>query len=273
MKQRYHYVVLRLKTNDLRNEIINVGIILFDESLTPKIITMAPLNKLRAIDTSWDMARLSQWMLRVQDVIEMAKNAKELLSSLDRFGYCDQKAIGMFMASSQRELAENISDIKRVYVANKSGVEREPREKKSKLQILLKEQFERMQLLGSTINDLANHLVVPNVQVPEHPGLRSDFLFKNGVYRITQTIDYNVAPDSLHNKLSEACVKSTAADLAVNAYGKETKKFAVVDIPEAFVESVDSHLDLLHTKGFEIFHYSNPASISDYFKKTSLSSF
>ncbi len=265
MKQRYHYVVLRLKTNDLRNEIINVGIVLFDESLKPTVITMAPLNKLRAIDTSWDAARLSQWTMRVHDVVDMAKDAKELLATLDRFGYCDKKAIGMFMASSKREVDENIAEIKRIYVANKSGAERQQKEKKSKLQILLKEQFERMQVLGSTMEDLANHMVVPNVPVPEHPGLKSDFLFKNGVYRITQTIDYNVAPDSLHNKLSEACVKSTAADLAVGKYGSETKKFAVLDVPEEFLNAVDSHIDLLHTKGFQIFHYREPASISKYF--------
>lgn len=268
MKQRYHYVVLRLKTNDLRNEIINVGIVLFDESLKPTVITMAPLNKLRAIDTSWDAARLSQWTKRVHDLVEMERDAKTLLATLERFGYCDQKAIGMFMASSQKEVAENIAEIKRVYVANKSGAERQQKEKKSKLQILLKEQFERMQVLGSTMEDLANHMVVPNVPVPEHPGLKSDFLFKNGVYRITQTIDYNVAPDSLHNKLSEACVKSTAADLAIGKYGAETKKFAVLDVPDEFLDSVDSHIDLLLTKGFEVFHFNKPESIGIYFEKT-----
>lgn len=267
MKQRYHYVVLRLKTNDLRNEIINVGIVLFDESLKPTVITMAPLNKLRAIDTSWDAARLSQWTMRVHDVVDMAKDAKELLATLGRFGYCDQKAIGMFMASSKREVDENISEIKRVYVANKSGAERQQKEKKSKLQILLKEQFERMQVLGSTMEDLANHMVVPNVPVPEHPGLKSDFLFKNGVYRITQTIDYNVAPDSLHNKLSEACVKSTAADLAIENYGIETKKFAVLDVPKEFINSVDRHIDLLYIKGFEIFKFDDATNMDLYFKK------
>lgn len=266
MKQRYHYVVLRLKTNDLRNEIINVGIVLFDESLKPTVITMAPLNKLRAIDTSWDAARLSQWTMRVHDVVDMAKDAKELLATLDRFGYCDQKAIGMFMASSKREVDENIAEIKRIYVANKSGAERQKKEKKSKLQILLKEQFERMQVLGSTMEDLANHMVVPNVPVPDHPGLKSDFLFKNGVYRITQTIDYNVAPDSLHNKLSEACVKTTAADLAMRKYGSDTKKYAVLDVPEYYVDSVDSHIDLLLKKGFDIFHYREASSIGEYLK-------
>lgn len=266
MKQRYHYVVLRLKTNDLRNEIINVGIVLFDESLKPTVITMAPLNKLRAIDTSWDAARLSQWTMRVHDVVDMAKDAKELLATLDRFGYCDQKAIGMFMASSKKEVDENIAEIKRIYVANKSGAERQKKEKKSKLQILLKEQFERMQVLGSTMEDLANHMVVPNVPVPDHPGLKSDFLFKNGVYRITQTIDYNVAPDSLHNKLSEACVKTTAADLAMRKYGSDTKKYAVLDVPEEYVDSIDSHIDLLLTKGFEVFHYRNSQRLSSYFE-------
>lgn len=123
-------------------------------------------------------------------------------------------------------------------------------------------------MLGSTMEDLANHLVVPNVPVPEHPRLKSDFLFKNGVYRITQTIDYNVAPDSLHNKLSEACVKSTAADLAMDKYGSKTKKFAVLDVPEDYMDSVDSHIDLLLTKGFEVFQFSNPSSIESYFKKS-----
>lgn len=270
MKQRYHYVVLRLKTNDLRNEIINVGIVLFDESLKPTVITMAPLNKLRAIDTSWDAARLSQWTMRLHDVVDMAKDAKELLATLDRFGYCDQKAIGMFMASSKREVDENIAEIKRVYVANKSGAEKQPREKKSKLQILLKEQFERMQVLGSTMEDLANHMVVPNVPVPEHPGLKSDFLFKNGVYRITQTIDYNVAPDSLHHKLSEACVKSTAADLAFIKYGNGTLKFAVLNVPDEYMKNISSHIDLLQTTGFEIFNFQDQSSIDSYLKKSIL---
>lgn len=265
MKQRYHYVVLRLKTNDLRNEIINVGIVLFDESLKPTVITMAPLNKLRAIDTSWDAARLTQWTKRVHDLVEMERDAKTLLATLDRFGYCDQKAIGMFMASSKREVDENIAEIKRVYVSNKSGVERQQKEKKSKLQILLKEQFERMQVLGSTMEDLANHMVVPNVPVPEHPGLKSDFLFKNGVYRITQTFDYNVSVDSLHHKLSEACVKSTAADLAVGKYGFDTKKFAVLDVPKEFEGYVDAHIDLLITKGFYIHNFGDNSSMDDYF--------
>lgn len=267
MKQRYHYVVLRLKTNDLRNEIINVGIVLFDESLKPTVITMAPLNKLRAIDTSWDAARLSQWTKRVHDVVEMESDAKALLATLDRFGYCDQKAIGMFMASSQREVAENIAEIKRLYVANKSGAERQQKEKKSKLQILLKEQFELRDVLGKTVDDLEKHLVVPNVQVPEHPSLKSDFVFKNGVYRITQTIDYNVEPDSLHNKLTEACVKITSADFAVNKYGENTKKLAVIDVPQVYLGTVDAHIDLLIKKNFEIFNFSDHSSMTDYFDK------
>ena len=267
MKQRFHYVVLRLKTNDLRNEIINVGIILFDDSLKPAVITMAPLNKLRAIDKSWDAARLSQWTLRVHDVVEMAKDAKEILYTLDRFGYCDKKAVGMFMASSQKEVAENIAEIKRVYVTNKSGVEKPQKEKKSKLQILLKEQFECMDVLGKTVDDLEKHLVVPNVQVPEHPSLKSDFVFKNGIYRITQTIDYNVEPDSLHNKLTEACVKITAADFAVSQYGEKTRKLAVIDVPEGFWGTVDAHVDLLIKKKFEVFNFGDPSSMLDYFDK------
>lgn len=267
MNSTYHYVVLRLSTDDLRGELINVGLVLFPPAGGPQLFVLATLNKLRAIDATWDSARLAEWTSSVQQIVTLEKTPSRILGSLGRFKYCDPEAVGSFVADSHAEVAENIADIKATYIANRAAAERRTRERKTRLHTALKEQFKRMQVLGAEVEDVGQHLVVPNVPVPNHPELKTDFVYKNGDYRITQTIDYHIAPDSVHNKLAEACVKSTAAELAMKTYGAGALRLAVFDIPEALSDAADAHVDLMHAQGFEIFHFRNPQSMADYLLK------
>lgn len=267
MNTTYHYVVLRLATDDLRGEVINVGIILFHGADLPQVHVMATLNKLRAIDATWDSLRLSAWTDNVRELVSRSTSTRDCIGALSSFGFCDGQAIGMFNAENPTQLSKNLSDIKATYIANKAQGERAPREKRTRLQTALRDQFKRMNILGTSIDDLSMHLVVQNVPVPSYPELRTDFAYKNGVYRLTQTLDYNVSPDSLHNKLSEACVKSTATEMAVKEYGPDTIKMVVVDIPDEYADSVDSHLDLLHARGFDIYHFNDPSSMARYITK------
>jgi hypothetical protein len=267
MNATFHYTVLRLATDRQRGEVINVGVVLFQPSEAPRVVTMATLNKLRAIDATWDTARLLEWTKNIHEVLSAGKTMEDQLAMLDLFGFCDKEAIGMFMAETPEEVQKQLSQIKATFVANRSTDEKPKRERRTRLQTMLREQFSRMHVLGSTPEDLANHLVVANLPVPSQPELKNDFVYKNGVYRITQTIDYNVSPDGVHQKLQEACVKSTAADMAAREYGKGTQRYAVVDIPEEYRDATDSHLDLLLAQGFEVFHFSDRASMSAYLKK------
>lgn len=266
MNKAYHYVVLRLATNDLRGEIINMGIVLFQEEVAPKVIMMATLNKVRAVDATWTAARLANWAAGVHTYATRDANPLKVIQTLAAFGLCDPDAVGMFTADTDTELARQLAEIKATYVANRAQADKPKREKKTRLQTALREQFKNMQVLGGSVDDVAMHLVVPNVPVPSCPELKSDFLYKNGVYRITQTLDYHVSPDSLHNKLSEACVKSTAAELALKTYGDKTIRLAVVDIPEEFADAADTHIDLLINQGFKIFHYGNSNDMARYLR-------
>lgn len=268
MNSTYHYVVLRLATDNLRGEVINVGIVLFAADAKPRTIMMATLNKLRALDSTWDSARLSAWATNIEAIVQSGDTATKIVRALGSFGFCDPDAVGMFTAESDAQVAQNIAGIKADYVANKSSAEKPQREKHTRLQTALRKQFEKMQVMGNNIGDIAQHLVVQNVPVPAYADLKSDFLYKNGDYRITQALDYHVAPDSLHNKLQEVCVKSTAAEMAFKAYGPKTLRLAVVDIPEAFTDATDAHIDLLLAQGFEVFHFGNPQSMAEYLSKS-----
>lgn len=267
MNTTYHYVVLRLAPDQTRGEVINVGIVLFPRDEEARVVTMATLNKLRAIDASWDSQRLTAWTQGVRMVLNNERGVAAQTQALARFGFCEPDAVGMFTANTPEEVAQRLQAIKATYVANKANEDRPKREKRTRLQTALRDQFKKMHVLGNDTDDLANHLVVANVPVPSHSELKTDFVYKNGVYRITQTIDYHVAPDSVHNKLAEACVKSTAAELAMKTYGPQTQRLAVLDIPQGMEDVTDAHVDLLLAQGFEVFHFGDNTSMAEYLKR------
>ena len=264
MTTTYHYVVLRLAVNQVRGEVINVGIALLGAAQPARAIMMATLNKLRAIDASWTSQRLAAWGTNVHTILENYRTPSAQLEALVQFGLCERDAVGMFTADSVEELAQHLRRIKGVYVSNKAQDDKPVREKRTRLQTAMRDQFKRMHIMGETVDDIAEHLVVSNVPVTSYPDLKSDFVYKNGTYRVTQTLDYHVAPDSLHNKLMEACVKSTAAELAMKEYGPNTRRLAVVDIPDAYLDATDGHMDLLTAQGFEVFHFNNQQSMAAY---------
>ena len=268
MNATYHYVVLRLAADQMRGEIINVGIVLFSESLPPRAIMMATLNKLRAIDSTWNSERLHAWADNINTILQHNSTASACVQTLGRFGFCEPKALGSFQASSSAEEAKQIADIKATYVANHAIEPKPKKPRKTRLQSALRDQFKRMQVMGESAEDVALHLVVENMPVPECPGLKTDFLYKNGVYRLTQTLDYRISPDALHQKLTEACVKSTAAELAARHYGHDTMRLAVVDIPPELLDATDTHMDLLLAQGFKVFHFNNAVEMSSYYERS-----
>lgn len=267
MSSSYFYTVLRLAADAQRGEVINVGVVLFHADAPARVITMATLNKLRAINASWDSQKLSAWGENISAILRARTGMEAQLKALVNFGFCEAGAVGMFTAEDDGQVQKCLAHIKATYVANKAQADKPQRERRTRLQTLLREQFSKMHVLGHDANDLANHLVVPNMPVPKQSELKNDFVYKNGVYRITQTIDYNVSADGIHQKLQEACVKSTAATMAAREYGPGTKQYAVLDIPEAYADATDSHIDLLIAHGFEVFHFGNAQSMSEYLRK------
>lgn len=267
MSTTYSYVVLRLAVEKIRGEVINVGIALFNEQQQPQSIIMATLNKLRAIDATWDTARLNAWRTNIDTILKRYDGPRSAIDALGRFGFCEPDAVGMFHADTQDDLKQQLTTIKRTYISNKTTEDKPVREKRTRLQTLMRDQFKRMQIFGNEAGDVQNHLVVANLPVPGYDEFKNDFVYKNGVYRLTQTIDYNVSADSVHNKLMEACLKSTAAELAANAYGPGTMRMAVLDIPEALRDVTDHHIDMLVAKGFEVFHFGDASSMGNYMQK------
>jgi hypothetical protein len=102
--------------------------------------------------------------------------------------------------------------------------------------------------------------------IPGAPDLKGDFVYKNGVYRITQTLDYRVSPSGARQKVSEACTKVMAANAGEKVWGDDTLKYALVNIPDEVADIAQSHLNLFHSAGFQVFHADNQRELERYYE-------
>jgi hypothetical protein len=265
MNSTYEFVVLRLAPDVMRGELLNVGAVVFPPDGAPRVYLMAPLGKLRAIDATWNSSRLSAWRCTLERALKADRSISEHINTLAHLGYCKRGEPGMFYAENESQLDTEISNIRRTYVSPiGEQITSAKKERKTRLASELRLRFKNLNVLGKSVDDLSEHLIVQNVPVPDYPDLKADFVFKNGVYRITQTLDYRVSTQGAHAKINEACVKSMAAELASKTWGDDTLKLAVVQIPSEFADLADAHLDMLYAHGFKIFHADNQSEMGKY---------
>ena len=260
----FKYVVLRLAPDFMRGESINVGIALFPPEGGCSILFLANQKKLQTVDLSWTTAKITEWHHHVQEIADQSSDIESCIQSLSRFGYCASPNTGMFFAPTDKELKQEIQELSDLYITPKGFVRNTRKKRQPRLISELRQQFKNRQILGESVEDLRDHLVVSNVPIPEHPDLKADFVFKNGVYRITQTLDYRVSTQGAHNKISEACTKTVAAQFAKKAWGEDTLKLAVVNVPEEVADVADPHIDMLIAQGFSVFHATDASDLEKY---------
>lgn len=261
MTMLFEYVVLRLSPDAMRGENINIGLAVFPEEGPALVRISAQMAKIRAIDPTWSAERQSRLQEYLEELLSSRQKTQEKIDLLYGFGFCLQGDPGFFY-STEAGIEIALREITEQYISTR--LEKEKKQGRSKLHQEMVVRFRSMDLLGSSVDDLARHRIVPHVPIPGNPDLKGDFVYKNGVYRITQTLDYRVSAMGAHQKVSEACTKVMAAAQALKAWGEDTKKYAIVCVPNEIADIADSHLDLLLASGFEIFHADSKTDLARY---------
>jgi hypothetical protein len=256
----YEYAVLRLSPDVMRGEFVNIGLVVFPCDGEPIVRITAPVGKISAIDPAWNQARESQLRDQLINILASLRNTAARIATLESLGLVRNSDLGFFY-STEAGLDAEIRELSATYIVTRPNTEKA---KRSKLHKEMAVRFKGMGLLGSGVDDLTQHRIVPHFPIPGNPDLKADFVYKNGVYRITQTLDYRVSAQGARQKISEACTKVMAAAEGAKAWGTDTKKFAIVNVPSEVADIADAHLDLLYTSGFQIFHSDNKVDLADY---------
>ncbi len=133
-----------------------------------------------------------------------------------------------------------------------------------RLQTRLRQHFDTMGILGRSPDDLADHKVVRNYPVSLQHGLTAEFALKNGAMHITETIDFEVADDSVRTKIFEAQAKCLVMREARDSFGQNTQCYVVVAGGSA--QHAARSVDLLSTTA-RLFSVENAGDMSDYLER------
>jgi hypothetical protein len=125
----------------------------------------------------------------------------------------------------------------------------------------LKAKFRSNKILGTDVNDIAKHLVVPNYPIDSSEGLFADFVLKNNVYHVTETADLRAQSSSNIDRVRVASLAAIKLHKAIDAFGPKTKRYVVY---ASIRGGPTQPINLLGDYADQIFHLDSRTDIASY---------
>lgn len=228
MRQRYDYTLLRLIPDASRGEVVNIGLAVFrpdgvDVRITPN------LNKARALSAWVNPEHLRSLPEAIPTAINKLPSLEMKLFALQGlFAPVTIDGInGAFFASHVDDYEHQVDSTMSAYITPEPRHQRIHRIGASRLHTDLRTWFLRNQLLGKASEEIARHKIIQNYPVNSSAGIFAEFALKNGVYRITETVDFRVKDVGSH-KSNEAAAKAMTLIEAKAALGNDTERYAII---------------------------------------------
>lgn len=246
------YSLLTLRPNAERVDVLCVGAVALDASGAWHVSAPGTPEKLRALGA--DPRALDRLSVNLHgalaDCTSLA-DARRLLAQL-RSALALHEFEGAFSYDNEAGFAAQMRAILGESVI--PATQEEPQANTGKLRVVrprtrarLRKQFETMGIMGRHADEIADHKVVYNYPVSARHGLNAEFALRNSVMHITETVDFDVADESVRGKTYEAQAKCLVLRAALDAFGAGTQCHIVVSGSGATHAS--RSVDLLSTAG------------------------
>ena len=245
MQRSFEFRIVRYEPDARRGERVNIGLIV----LAPNGVQAHLLkNMAKALALSPQVAFHSSLKVDLEDMYaDVAKSGT--LDAATRMGeftlseagafYCDASELPTYVDAAMKRL---------VNPARRPSTS----EGTTRLHTEIKRQFKHDGVLATNPEQIGDHKVVAGFSFPGDDELSSDFAFKNGVWTLTQVIDYRGASSStVSKKIKEVSLKSIALDQALKDTERllgeklEVVNSAVVWVPEELSEAAAPQLEIL----------------------------
>ncbi len=226
MAHWYNFVVAQLDAHPLRNERLNIGIVVFNASM----IDVRParnLDKIRAISSALDVdsvraALLSLERFKPEDAGVESSVLRSALRSCSPF---ELSELGEFEAHSSASYEQAISRILTQLVEPEPAPIRKAL-RRSRLLTSVKNALKQKRILARKGEDLSAHRVVPGWQLAE--GLSADLVLKNGAMHVIETVDAASDEVSIRKLVSDIAVSALVLEQARMTFGEGTTKSRLV---------------------------------------------
>lgn len=243
MRRRYDYSLLRLIPDASRGEVVNIGVVVFGEAGVDVRIT-PNLNKARALSAWVNPEHLRSLPRAIPTALDKLNSlAMQLFALQGLFSPVTVDGLdGSFFADHTDEYEAQVETTLAAYVTPEPKTRRVGRTGTGRLYFDLRTWFARNQLLGRNTEEIREHKIVTHYPVNASAGIYAEFALKNGVYRITETIDFRVKDVGSH-KANEAAAKAMTLIEARSALGNDTERYAIVAANE--YSKVQAQINLL----------------------------
>ncbi|HEX8401028.1 MAG TPA: DUF3037 domain-containing protein [Allosphingosinicella sp.] len=190
MERCYSYAVARFVANRLRDERLNIAVVVFkDDGLDVRL--PKSLDKLHAISAALDVQGVRDAVEQLYDVYTFAVHeglsAQEKLDAISPFAAVDFSMLGEFRAASSEQYENRLTSLVRTLVEPEPALPRQAVRRPSRLLNDIKSAFRSERVMARKGEGLEAHRILQNYKVAE--GLPADLILKNGAMHIVETVD------------------------------------------------------------------------------------
>lgn len=239
MANFYKYAIIRLAPDDIRDERINIGVVIFTEAGID-VRTAKRLDKVRAISSALDVDVLRDLVDNFRGIYEgyageTVNSAEDGLALLNRVGPLSLSNLGTFVADNLDVYEARIASLMRSMIDPEVAPPK-IREKRSKLLTQVKSLFKQDRVLALPDEDLSSHRILSSFQIEQ--GLVADLVLKNGAMHVVETVDASGEEDSLKKAIGEIGTAALVLERARMKFGASGTKARLVYNASAALETI-----------------------------------
>lgn len=231
------FSLIRYKVDLHRQEVVNVGVVLFAEN--GPLVAVAPgQGKVLALNPNFPVQQVFDQTRRLADAV---RSLWEDTASVDGVVQFFSTGGALSLTPPGRVERQNQSDAAIIDELLRELVSPPAKQRtriatKSRLHTELRTMFRQAKILGSSPEDINKHLVVPNYPIDADTGLFAEFALRNGQLHVTETVDFRLSTPS--TKRQEAQAKTLLLVEARQRVGRnKLQRYVVVTGASAEVQS------------------------------------
>lgn len=239
MERCFNYAVAKLAAHPVRQECLNVGLVIFDDDRLD-VRPGRSLDKVRAISAGLDTDTVRAAVLRLADLDKVVQEAgklscEERLKALVSLSPLELSSIGSFKSSSMESYEQSIAKILTQLVEPEPAVVKKMA-RRSRLLSSLKVALKRHRVLARKGEDLSAHRVVPSWSFAE--GLTADLVLRNGSMHVIETVDAASDHTSVRKVVSDIAISALVLEQARMIFGEDNTSSKLVYHASATTESM-----------------------------------
>jgi hypothetical protein len=259
MAHSYSFAIVRLGTDDARDERLNVGLVIFTDGKLDVRIGRR-VDKVHALSAGVDVADLRSLVGNLAQLDEVLQKGQVWEISrrheqIQAVGPVSLSPLGTFVAETASDYEIRVSSILKAMV-DVEPAPRVVREKRSRLLTQVKRVFKQERVMAKKDEDLSSHRIITGFELDD--GLVADLVLKNGSLHVVETVDATNEDETAKRAISEVAVSAIVLERARMRFGKENTKAKLVYSATANLERIAKpSLEAVENQGAQLVNWES----------------